>query len=93
MKEEKWAVIDIGSNTIRLVIYKKNHSGSLKEAENIKTAARLRHYLNEENVLLPEGTDLLIDILKGFKEILQYHQVSNIFCVDNQKISRTFLNL
>ena len=89
MKEEKWAVIDIGSNTIRLVIYKKNHSGSLKEAENIKTAARLRHYLNEENVLLPEGTDLLIDILKGFKEILQYHQVSNIFCVATASIRQS----
>ena len=89
MKEEKWAVIDIGSNTIRLVIYKKNHSGSLKEAENIKTAARLRHYLNEENVLLPEGTELLIDILKGFKEILQYHQVSNIFCVATASIRQS----
>ena len=57
--EEKWAVIDIGSNTIRLVIYKKNRLGSLKEAENIKTVARLRHYLSEENVLLPEGVELI----------------------------------
>ena len=89
MEKEKWAVIDIGSNTIRLVIYKKNHSGSLKEAENIKTVARLRHYLNEENVLLPEGVELLIDILKGFKEIIQYHQISNIFCVATASIRQS----
>ncbi len=87
--EEKWAVIDIGSNTIRLVIYKKNRLGSLKEAENIKTVARLRHYLSEDNVLLPEGVDLLIEILQGFKEIIQYHQVSNIFCVATASVRQS----
>ena len=89
MEKEKWAVIDIGSNTIRLVIYKKNHSGSLKEAENIKTVARLRHYLNEENILVPKGIDLLIDILKGFKEIIEYHQISNVFCVATASIRQS----
>jgi len=89
MKKEKWAVIDIGSNTIRLVIYKKSNFGSYKEAENIKTVARLRQYLNQENVLLPEGVTLLIDILQGFKEIIHFHQVSNIFCVATATIRQS----
>lgn len=81
MLEKKWAVIDIGSNTIRLVIYTKSHSGSYKEAENIKTVARLNQYLNQENELRKEGITLLIEILQGFKEILSFHKITNIHCV------------
>ncbi|KAA9026044.1 Ppx/GppA family phosphatase [Niallia endozanthoxylica] len=80
MTKEKWAVIDIGSNTIRLVIYAKILSGSYKEAENIKTVARLNQYLNQDNDLSKEGIALLIDILQGFKEILAFHQVTKIHC-------------
>ena len=55
MQQEKWAVIDIGSNTIRLVIYEIKKGGSYKETENIKTVARLRQYLDDENALQEEG--------------------------------------
>jgi exopolyphosphatase / guanosine-5'-triphosphate,3'-diphosphate pyrophosphatase len=48
---EKYGIIDIGSNTIRLVIYERNKSGRLREIENVKAAARLRNYLNEEQIL------------------------------------------
>jgi exopolyphosphatase/guanosine-5'-triphosphate,3'-diphosphate pyrophosphatase len=81
MGKEKWAVIDIGSNTIRLVIYEKSNGGSYKESENIKTVARLRQYLTQEKVLQSEGMTLLIDILQGFQEIIDFHHISNIYCV------------
>ena len=55
MQQEKWAVIDIGSNTIRLVIYEIKKGGSYKETENIKTVARLRQYLDEENAIARRG--------------------------------------
>jgi len=42
--KEKYGIIDIGSNTIRLVIYEQSKSGRIKEVENIKTVARLRKY-------------------------------------------------
>jgi exopolyphosphatase / guanosine-5'-triphosphate,3'-diphosphate pyrophosphatase len=48
---EKYGIIDIGSNTIRLVIFERNKSGRLREIENVKAAARLRIYLNEEQIL------------------------------------------
>ncbi len=79
--ENKWAIIDIGSNTIRLVIYYKNKMGRFKETENIKSAARLRHYLNENGVLEMDGIHLLVMILKGFREIVEFHGVENIKCV------------
>jgi exopolyphosphatase/guanosine-5'-triphosphate,3'-diphosphate pyrophosphatase len=39
--QEKYAIIDIGSNTMRLVIYELGRNGTLKEIENIKVVARL----------------------------------------------------
>ena len=63
MQQEKWAVIDIGSNTIRLVIYEIKKGGSYKETENIKTVARLRQYLDDENAMQEEGIELLVSIL------------------------------
>jgi len=77
----KRAIIDIGSNTIRLVIYQRNEFGIVKETENIKTVVRLRHYLNENRILEKEGIQRLVDILKGFKGILTFHNVDIVKCV------------
>lgn len=79
--KSKWAIIDIGSNTIRLVIYDQNALGRLKETENIKSAARLRHYLNHEGILEANGITLLVQILQGFREVLEFHQVESVKCV------------
>ena len=87
--KEKWAVIDIGSNTIRLVIYIKSQSGSYKEAENIKTVARLNQFLTSKNELRQEGINLLIDILQGFKEILFFHQVTTVYCTATATIRQS----
>ncbi|MBB6443666.1 Ppx/GppA family phosphatase [Bacillus benzoevorans] len=89
MKKEKWAVIDIGSNTIRLVIYEKMNHASLKEAENIKTTARLRHYLTDEGTLNSEGVALLIEILQEFNEIIHFHKVEKIYCVATATIRQS----
>jgi len=78
---KNWAVIDIGSNTIRLVIYKETINGSYKEVENVKAVARLRQYLNSQKVLEQKGTDLCLSILEEFKRIIDYHKVKNVKCV------------
>lgn len=78
---DKWAIIDIGSNTIRLVIYKKTKNKFYKEVENIKAVARLRKYLNDEKVLSYEGVKKCLTILKGFKEIIDFNGVNEIKCV------------
>ncbi|SHT02259.1 exopolyphosphatase [Mycobacteroides abscessus subsp. abscessus] len=78
---KKWAVIDIGSNTIRLVIYIETINHFYKEVENIKAVARLRKYLNEENVLSNEGVQKCLTILKGFKEIIDFNGINEVKCV------------
>ncbi len=45
MRNLKTAIIDIGSNTIRLVLYKYDKNEGLHEFGNIKTVARLRTHL------------------------------------------------
>ena len=42
LNELKTAIIDIGSNTIRLVLYQYDNEEGLRELGNIKTVARLR---------------------------------------------------
>ncbi|MGJ7913475.1 Ppx/GppA phosphatase family protein [Neobacillus sp. LXY-1] len=80
--KERVAIIDIGSNTIRLVIYEKLINGrQLKEIENIKVSSRLRMYLDDKLFLKDEGISLLIETLQNFKMMLDLYGVSEIFCV------------
>jgi exopolyphosphatase / guanosine-5'-triphosphate,3'-diphosphate pyrophosphatase len=71
-------LIDIGSNTIRLVLFEYTEETGLKEIQNIKTPARLASFLNDDNVMEEEGIDNLIDILTSFKEIAGQYEVSDL---------------
>lgn len=79
--DEKFCIIDIGSNSMRLVIYENGKNGRLKEIENVKVVARLRNYLNKENLLTNEGQKELINTLLTFQEITRYHSIKNSKCV------------
>lgn len=81
MEQEKYAIIDIGSNTIRLVIYTRDKSGRFSESENVKAVARLRNYLTDDNTLSEEGIGVLINTLKSFQEVTRHHQLRAIKCV------------
>lgn len=59
----KTAIIDIGSNTIRLVLYTYDPLRGLKEVENIKSVTRLRNYLQVDNVMSEEGVQELEEVL------------------------------
>ncbi|MFC4354632.1 hypothetical protein ACFO0S_05995 [Chryseomicrobium palamuruense] len=64
------AIIDIGSNSIRLVVYSYSYEKGLEEHHNIKTVARLSGYLNEQNEMQTEGIDRLIETLLNFQAVL-----------------------
>lgn len=70
MSKEKLAIIDIGSNTIRLVIYQYSQISGLKELENIKAVARLRNQINEDGILQEAGIVVLEKLLRSFQEML-----------------------
>ncbi|WP_409304072.1 exopolyphosphatase [Peribacillus sp. SCS-155] len=78
MNENVTALIDLGSNSIRLAIYKKDHSGNYEEIKKEKVAARLITYLDEQGKLSPEGTRLIIDTLHTFQKVINSYPISNV---------------
>lgn len=77
----KTGIIDIGSNTIRLVIYHYDQEEGLRELGNIKTVARLRTYLQPTGEMSDEGIQLLTDTLVTFKAMLDDFGVEDVRAV------------
>lgn len=77
----KYGIIDIGSNTMRLVIYKRDTNGRLKEIENVKMVVRLREDLTLEGNLSESGITKLINILLSFQEVTRHHKIKEVKCV------------
>lgn len=75
----KKAVIDIGSNSIRLVIYSYNSMQGLKELHNFKTVARLSLYIDNSGHLSSKGIYVLMETLTKFKELLEDMHVTDVF--------------
>ena len=81
MEKLKTAIIDIGSNTIRLVMYQYDKDEGLHEFGNIKTVARLRTYLLPSGEMNEEGISKLSETLMSFKQILEDYNVTDIHAV------------
>ena len=62
-----YAIIDFGSNTIRLSIYSQKH-GEIETVISQKEVVGLAGYV-KENRLEAEGIQRTCDVLQGFKEI------------------------
>lgn len=76
--KKKTAILDIGSNTIRLVIYSYDQKRGLKEFENIKIVARLRTFIQTNGEMSEEGIQLLEEILKSFRQMLRDYNVQDV---------------
>ncbi len=89
MDKHHYAIIDIGSNTVRLVIYLRNKSGRFKEVENVKAVARLRNYLEDTGELNEDGIQNLLKILKSFKEVTDSYELDQLVCVATATIRQS----
>lgn len=81
MHTERLAIIDIGSNTIRLVIYGINRYFDIEELHNVKTPARLAEFLHEkkgQTILDQAGIDRVIMTLNSFKQVMRRFQVDTV---------------
>ncbi len=81
MKRLKTAIIDIGSNTIRLVFYQYDKNEGLHELGNIKTVARLRSYIESTGDMSEEGIQVLASTLKSFKKIIEDYEIIDVKAV------------
>lgn len=78
MDEKRIGLIDIGSNTIRLVIFEIDQNYNIFELQNIKTPARLSQYLNDDKVMAQEGINLLAKILNNFLQVAEQYNVADL---------------
>ena len=78
MSVKQIGIIDIGTNTIRLVIFSADKNGSVTEIENLKINAKLGNYINDEGALTEAGILLIINSLRYFSRII--HQYKSLEC-------------
>lgn len=64
---ELYSVIDIGSNTIRLVVYRVDSEG-ITAILNNKYTAGLAAYIGKDGAMAPEGIDRLTEIMAKFRD-------------------------
>lgn len=68
---QKHAMIDIGSNSIRLVVIGIDKSYFCEELLNFKVVARLSNYIDEQQNLNDEGQIILLQVLRRFLAIIR----------------------
>lgn len=72
---KRTAIIDIGSNSVRLVLYEGQ-----KEIENIKVFAQLRRHLDASGNISGEGIENLLETLDEFSKMIKFYEVKNVLC-------------
>ncbi len=75
-----YAVIDIGSNTIRLSVYMINDR-EIKPMFSRKNMASLISYVDENGCMVDRGIKKAISVLLGFKKVIENTNVNNIFTI------------
>ncbi len=73
-----YVVIDIGSNTMRLVVY-KIEDDKIVPMINKKKAVGLAGYINSENHLKKKGIEKAIEVLNEFQEIIDHMKIKEVF--------------
>lgn len=82
------AIIDIGSNSIRIIIYKIFHNNAFKAIGTEKYPSKLGNLLDKDGNLSSEGIDLTTNILKMFKNICKINNVSDIYVIATEAIRK-----
>lgn len=76
--KERIGLIDIGSNSIRLVIFQIFDNFIMKELQNIKVPARIFQYLDDDNVMSEKGITVLCDVLSGLVKEAELFETDRI---------------
>ncbi|ORU01131.1 Exopolyphosphatase [Anaerovibrio sp. JC8] len=70
------AIIDIGSNTVRMAIY-EIEGGSMEQILKKKHMVGLAGYL-KDNIMSQEGVDRVVEVLNEYREFLQVFGINNV---------------
>lgn len=75
-----YAVIDIGSNTIRLSVY-TIQDGMIKPMFSRKNTAGLISYVDQNGCMIERGIDKIVSVLNSFKKIIENTNVTHVFAL------------
>ncbi|WP_051330741.1 Ppx/GppA phosphatase family protein [Aneurinibacillus terranovensis] len=75
------AIIDMGSNSVRLVIYCKSDKGVMYEVDHVKNTIRLSAYLDKSSNISDEGMEKTISTLLKFRRLCEVRGVTKVIGV------------
>lgn len=84
--DEKIAIIDLGSNSVRMNIYGINELGGYSVFEQAKEMVRLSEGLDQDNLLKSEPINRTLNALKYFKRLMDVNKVSHIFALSTAAV-------
>lgn len=80
-----YAVIDIGSNTIRLSVY-AIQDGKIKQMFSRKNTAGLISYVDQNGCMTERGIQKAVSVLSGFQKIIENTKVEHVFVLATASI-------
>jgi exopolyphosphatase/guanosine-5'-triphosphate,3'-diphosphate pyrophosphatase len=80
-----YAIIDLGSNTVRLNVYQLNDS-QLKLVFSKKEFLSLASYITQEGTLSQEGIDIALSLVSHYQSVLSKLTVENAFLIATASI-------
>ena len=83
---EKIAIIDLGSNSVRMNIYGINELGGYSVFEQAKEMVRLSQGLDQDGLLKHEPIRRTVNALKYFKRLMDVNNVSHIFALSTAAV-------
>lgn len=85
---EKIAIIDIGSNTARIVIVNILEGGYFNVIDELKEPVRLAKDMEADGFLKPIRVQQMVQTLKTFKNLYESHKVSRVFAYATAAVRR-----
>ncbi len=79
--EGKLAIIDLGSNSVRMIIMKIFDNGSYKMIDQAKEMVRLSEGMSEDGMLQPVAVERTVEALKLFRKLIEYYGVPRTIAV------------
>ncbi len=83
---DKIAIIDLGSNSVRMNIYGINELGGYSVFEQAKEMVRLSEGLDEDKLLKKEPINRTLNALRYFKRLMDVNNVSHTFALSTAAV-------